>query len=169
MNGLSLKTNTGNAMMAEGMLDVKVSSSHQCSYVHGMVRGSESEVIWESPWVGERDLWGVWSCLVCLASVRWPSLQPPFWQPPSDYLHNIYFKLKKKTQLKVTFFQILVGRLEKNPEVSFFEFLFTISPHCSQQKLLWKLSRTCSNFAQLFQSFTLVINIKTFCFRIKKF
>ena len=45
MNGLSLKTNTGNAMMAEGMLDVKVSSSHQCSYVHGMVRGSESEVI----------------------------------------------------------------------------------------------------------------------------
>ena len=119
MNGLSLKTNTGNAMMAEGMLDVKVSSSHQCSYVHGMVRGSESEVIWESPWVGERDLWGVWSCLVCLASVRWPPSQPPFWQPPSDYLHNIYFKLKKDS-IKSDFFPDPGWKIGKEPWGKFF-------------------------------------------------
>lgn len=30
-------------------------------------------------------------CLVCLASLGWPPSQPPFWQPPKDYLHNRFF------------------------------------------------------------------------------
>ena len=139
--------------------------------------GSESEARWGEKaetreLVGLVRCGGSGGCLVCLASPGWPPSQPPFWQPPKDHWHNMFFLEFCMNCLidTIIFFQILTGRLEKNPEVSFCGFSFTISPKLHQQKLLWKLSQSCSNFVQLFQSFTLVINMKNFSVsRIRKF